>query len=99
MRRVVFGKLAQRDVDAIWRYVARDSIGAAEKVVDQVERAVRQLAEQPGLGHRRPELESSRYRVWSVYAYLIIYRFGPKTVTVVRVVHGARDLRRIFREG
>src|SRR5512132_1063410 len=48
MRRVVFGKLAQRDVDAIWRYVARDSIDAAEKVVDQVERAIRQLAEQPG---------------------------------------------------
>jgi plasmid stabilization system protein ParE len=54
MRRVAFGKLARRDVDAIWRYVARDSIDAAEKFVDQVERAARQLAAQPGLGTGAP---------------------------------------------
>ena len=44
MRRAVFGRQAQRDLDEIWSHVARDSIGAAEKVVDAVERAVRHLA-------------------------------------------------------
>lgn len=97
MRRVVFGVQARRDLDEIWTYIAQDSIDAAEKVVDRVERAVRQLALMPGMGHERPELRGRRYRVWPVSSYLIIYRYGPKTVTVVRVVHGARDLRRLYR--
>jgi plasmid stabilization system protein ParE len=96
MRRVVFGKQAHRDLDQIWSFVARDSIRAAEKVADAMERAVRQLAHMPGLGHERLELHARRYRVWSVYSYLIIYRYGPKTLTVVRIVHGARNLRRLF---
>jgi len=99
MRRVVFSKLAQRDVDDIWSYVAQDSIDAAEKVTDAVDRAVRQLSRMPGLGHERLELRGRRYLVWSVYSYLVIYRYGPKTLTVVRIVHGARDLRRLFPRG
>src|SRR5215211_1051469 len=96
MRRVVFGKRAQRDLDDIWLYIARDSIEAAEKVVETIERAVWKLADMPRMGHERLELAGRRYRVWSVYSYLIIYRYGPKTLTVVRIVHGARDLRRLF---
>ena len=97
MRRVVFGAQARRDLDGIWTYLAQDSIDAAEKVLEDVEGAVRRLAAMPGMGHERRELQGSRYRVWSVYAYLIIYRYGPKTLTVVRIVHGARNLRRLFR--
>jgi plasmid stabilization system protein ParE len=67
MRRAVFGKQARRDLDDIWFYVPRDSIDAAEKVVDTLERAVRRLAEMPGMGHQRLELAGRRYRVWSVY--------------------------------
>jgi plasmid stabilization system protein ParE len=69
----------------------------AEKVVDRLERAARQLALMPGMGHERPELQGNQYRVWAVHSYLMIYRYGPKTVTIVRVVHGARDLRRMFK--
>ena len=58
---------------------------------------MRELAFMPGLGHERADLPNRRYRVWSVYSYLVIYRFGPKTLTVLRIVHGARDLRRLFR--
>jgi plasmid stabilization system protein ParE len=50
----------------------------------------------PGMGHERPELRGHRYRVWAVYSYLIIYRYGPKTLTI-GVVHGARNLRRLFK--
>jgi len=97
VKRVVFGAQARRDLDKIWTHVAHDSVDAAEKVVDRIERAVRLLAFSPGIGHERPELRGHRYRVWAVYSYLVIYRYGPKTLTVVRVVHGARDLRRVLR--
>jgi toxin ParE1/3/4 len=96
MRRVVFGKQADRDLDEIWSHIAHDSVEAPEKGADAVERAVRQLALLPGLGHQRLELKARRYRVWSVYSYLIIYRYGTRTLTVVRIVHGARDLRRLW---
>ena len=67
MRRVVFGRRAQRDLEDIWAYVADDSVSAADKLITAFERATRQLAAMPGLGHERLELRGRRYRVWSVF--------------------------------
>jgi plasmid stabilization system protein ParE len=34
---------------------------------------------------------------WKVYSYLIAYRLHGKTLVISRVVHGARDLSRLFK--
>lgn len=54
------------------------------------------LAEMSGLGHRRDELRPGLRSV-NVHPYLLFYRAVPGGIELVRVVHGARDLRRIFR--
>lgn len=51
----------------------------------------------PGMGHLRADVKGRRYRFWTVRPYVIADRFDAATLTVVRVVHGARDFRRIFR--
>ena len=50
----------------------------------------------PGMGHRHRDIRTGGYRVWSVFSYLIVYRMKNRTLIVSRVVHGSRDLRRLF---
>jgi len=38
------------------------------------------------------DLADESLRVWSGFAYLIIYRPETKPVQILRVIHGARDL-------
>jgi len=51
----------------------------------------------PGKGHTRNDVRAARYRFWGVRSYLIAYYFDDKTLTVVRVIHGRRNLRRLFK--
>ena len=97
MRRIVFGSLAQRDMWAIWEYIAQDNIPAADRLSDRIQDAVKLLADMPGAGHGRRDVDDERYRFWMVKPYVIAYRYTTRTLTVVRVVHGARDFRRIFK--
>ena len=59
---------------------------------------MRRLAETPGLGHVREDLAAidPALRFWPVYSYLIVYRAETAPLEVVRVLHGARDVRRIL---
>jgi plasmid stabilization system protein ParE len=87
---------ANNDLNAIWDHVARDSAAAADKVEADLHAAMRLLAEFPGLGHGRREVKDARYRFWRVHSYLVAYRLDGRTLVVVRVLHGARDLRQVF---
>ena len=89
-------KRADADFDEIWTHVAQDSTEAADRLEDEIHRAVCLLGRMPGLGHRRPDVTDDRYRFWSVVKYVVAYRVEAKTIVVVRVVHGARDFRAIF---
>jgi plasmid stabilization system protein ParE len=59
---------------------------------------MRRLATMPGLGHVREDLADESLRFWSVYAYLIIYRPATDPLLIVRVLHGARDVRAILEQ-
>ncbi len=88
-------KLADADLDSIWLYIAADSVAAAERQIQRIEAAERRLADFPELGPARPELRAG-LRSWAVGAYLIVYRIDPDALTIVRVLHGARDLPGLF---
>ncbi len=96
MRKLLIQPQARLDLLQIWNYIATDSVSAAEKVAEKFETAIRGLVEMPGKGYRRADVKSKRYRFWSVYSYLIAYRFDNTSLTIVRVVHGRRNLRSLF---
>ena len=96
MRAIVFQARARRDINATWDHIAADNVQAADRVADQIERAVRMLAELPGAGHIRHDVRDPRLRFWTVKRYVIAYRYTSRTLTVLRVLHGARDFRQIF---
>lgn len=97
MRRVVFSAQSRRDLNAIWEHIAADNIRATDALVAQVNDAAQTLAAMPGIGHTRVEVKDPRYRFWAVRSYVMAYRHTSRTLTVVRVIHGARDFRKLFR--
>ena len=90
---------ATRDIRNITDYIAKDNPGAARKVAGRIRESIRQIAGFPNLGHAHADLRDSSLRVYRVYSYLIVYRTDAKRVSIVSVVHGARDLKRVFRKG
>jgi toxin ParE1/3/4 len=97
VRTAVLSEQAERDIDAIWVYIADRDFDAADRVRDEIKAEIQTLALHPGMGHSRQEIKDVRLRVWSIYSYLIVYRFDDHELVVVRVVHGARNIGAVFR--
>jgi antitoxin ParD1/3/4/toxin ParE1/3/4 len=81
----------------IWHFIARESVQSASRVTDTIEAEIRELATMPGKGHTRSDVRDDRYRFWSVFSWVIAYRYDEKTLTVARVVHGHRNFRKLFK--
>lgn len=89
-------RAADKDLSDIWDYVARDSVQNADRVESELHSAMQLLASFPGMGHQRSDVDDPRYRFWNVYNFVIAYRMRGRTLTVVRVIHGSRDFRKLF---
>jgi len=92
-------RAAQTDVAEIWRSIAVSSGSEqiANKVEEELYTAIKKLGRNPRMGHIRAEIDDDSVRFWSVYSILIAYRIEKSVLVVVRVIRGARDLRKIFR--
>jgi plasmid stabilization system protein ParE len=89
----------QRDLDDIWRHYAltSGSEDVANRVDGDLHSAIKKLGLTPRVGHRRADVADETLLFKSVYSILIAYRIEKSEVVVVRVIHGARDLRKIFK--
>ena len=92
---------ARRDLIELADYIARESLGAAERFLDAAQAALQLLASTPELGtlceFRSPE--ALGIRMWSIHgfdSYVVFYRLVNDGVDVVRVIHGARDMEAIL---
>jgi toxin ParE1/3/4 len=93
----IFTPEAAQDLLEIWQYVTNeDGPGAADRVIDRIYAECQKLSEMPGIGHQRLELLDQQYKFWSVWSYLIAYKWQQSPLKVVSVVHGARDLGEFF---
>ena len=98
MNRYVLSARARLDLEQIWSYIADDNIDAADKVRDKIKSNLQKLARMPLIGHRRTDVKNPAYLFWVVYSYLIVYRPETKPLQIVRIIHGARDLRKVLRD-
>lgn len=88
---------AIRDIDEIWDWVAAEDMRAAERLAERITHATDRLADFPESGSPRPELGRD-VRSIVVGRYIVVYRVGPDSVDIVRVVHGARELPALFQD-
>jgi addiction module RelE/StbE family toxin len=91
--KVEFSPVAEADLDEIAHYIARDNLRAAERWVDKLVEAARNIANAPLAGRMVPELEDPQIREVLVRKYRIVYRVDPKRITVLTIFEGHRKLR------
>ena len=82
---------ARADLDAIWTYIHQQSPAGANKVIAGIDAIFRQLSDLPDLGRPRPELAGD-LRSIVVRPHVVFYRHDGRVVSVIRVLHGARDI-------
>ena len=95
--RVVQTRRSRSDLVEILLYIRRDNNRAARRLLDTINDKLNLLAEFPGLGQPRDELGRS-LRSFPIGDYLLFYRPMKDGIELVRVLHGRRDLRKLFRK-
>jgi toxin ParE1/3/4 len=96
MRRILRTVEAEEDLIGIWFHIAKDNPEAADSILRRIENKVVMLAGNPKIGKALPDLRPGTRR-WLVGQHLILYREIPGGIEMVRVIHGARDLKRALR--
>jgi toxin ParE1/3/4 len=66
MKPFILTPRAAQDVSDIWDYIADDSIEAADRVLEALEKAMYRLSKNPGIGHMREELAAATASFWSI---------------------------------
>jgi toxin ParE1/3/4 len=86
---------AEIDFIEIWGHIANDDPLAADRQLDLLDEACRMLAGHQHAGKSRDDLAHG-LRFFPVGNYLVFYTARDDGITVVRVLHGARDYRHDF---
>jgi toxin ParE1/3/4 len=95
MNRYRLTPAAEKDLDQITDFIATDNPAAAHRLVDRIEAKCQGLAEMPGTGRGRDEL-APNLRSSHVGTYVIFYRPEAGGIEVIRVIHGQRDIPKLF---
>ena len=95
MARILLRPRAKADLVEIWDYIAEDSETRADAFLETIEQKMKILAERPKVGRQRDELAEG-IRSFPVSRYVIFYIPIDAGISVVRVLHGARDLDAVF---
>jgi plasmid stabilization system protein ParE len=66
----VFHPDAFADLDDIWEFIAKDSLDAADRILDEIHATILKLVAFPHLGHARADLTSKPLRFHPVRDYL-----------------------------
>ena len=96
-RRYQLTASAKADVERLAEFIGKDSVDGALRVLSALEEAFEQLAAGPGIGHTRKDLTDRPVKFWSVYSYLVVYDPASSPLTVIAVLHGARDVAQILK--
>jgi toxin ParE1/3/4 len=89
--RLVISPAARTDIEAIGDFIAADSPSAALRFVDDLRQRCVHLLDAPHGSAPRPELGPG-IRATPFGRYVIFHKANGDTVTVVRVLHSARDI-------
>ena len=88
----------QRDIDDIWDFYAEvESEAVANRIVGRLYSNFQLLAEYPNMARPRSEyLPGARSHTVPATPYVVFYHSTDAGIEIVRVVHGRRDIGRLF---
>ena len=94
-RNLLIAPAAEIDLAEIGAYIAGDSPDAATKFLTALEAKFQPLRQRPLMGSTRDHLATG-LRAIPYKRYVIYYLYTGTTITIVRVVHSARDVGTMF---
>ena len=94
---IVITPKASQDLDDLFDYIAQNNPDAALRFFDAARQSIATLAQTPSIGSlylvNNPRLVGLRkWGVRSFEKYLIFYLISEDLLTVVRIIHGSRDI-------
>ena len=95
-RRIIWSHEAATDLEALARYIAKDSAFYATAFVREILEAARSLKEFAHRGRVVPEVGNLHIRELFVKEYRLIYRMDESQVVILGLVHGKRDLGKLW---
>jgi toxin ParE1/3/4 len=96
-KRVVWTETAWIDLESIATFIARDSPSYAASFVREICDYARGLSRMAMRGRVVPEIGDKQIRELIVKSYRLIYRVERSRVSVLTLVHSARDLKTLWR--
>ena len=95
MTNIVYTSSARLDLLEAWLFIAEDNLNAADQMLETINENISMLAQRPLLGRERPELHEG-LRSWATKTpYILYYAPEPDDLTLIRVLHHARDIQSI----
>lgn len=98
MSRFRLSRRAETDIAEIRHYIAQDNAAAADKFVGELFDLFQLLGRNPEIGQQRHDLRAN-LRSISHGNYAVFFYPANDGAEIVAVVHGARDIDVLFREG
>jgi len=92
MAEVRWSLTAGHDLQQIEDFIARDSVLHAVNFIDRLIKSTEKLQQSPQVGRVVPEFGRPDIREVLFKGYRLVYLLKDEAVTVLRVVHGARNL-------
>jgi len=90
-----FTKLAKKDLDEIYTYIAKDSKRYASELHNKILNSIDSLTHLPHRGASQDELLMGS-RSLCVGSYFILYQVDNKNVSILRILHSSRDMHGIL---
>lgn len=90
--KIIWSPDALEDIEAIGKYIARDSPFYAESTIQKIFEAPQPLAQHPQLGRVVPEIGTESIRELFVFQYRVIYEIKVNEIHILTVIHGNRSL-------
>lgn len=90
-----FTNKAEKDFQAIYRYIAQENSKAALRVINCIENTCKSLAAMPGIGKHPTYINETSVMVFPVQKhsdYLIFYSEVSDGLLIIRILHAALDL-------
>lgn len=88
---------AQRDLAGIEEYLDLHRLDAVDAILDGLESSCALIADFPGVGRARDEIDSGLFS-FPVGSYVVFYYPHTVPLGVARILHGSRDLGPAFHE-
>jgi toxin ParE1/3/4 len=94
--KIIVSDEADNDLMQIFSYLSQRSPQATQSLLDEINRRFVNLESFPLLGAPRPDLGQD-VRSAVVSPYMVLYAVRRDHVTILRVLHGGRDIEAEFR--